>query len=63
MVHARFIRPGTQKWAVGHDSDVTVTVKPEGDHPLLDLLYSVSIQVPFFTKKSSTIPFRVLRWL
>ena len=30
MVHARLVRTGTQKWAVGHDSDVIVTVKPEG---------------------------------
>jgi len=30
MVRARLVRTGTQKWAVGHDSDVTVTVTPEG---------------------------------
>lgn len=30
LVQAELIRPGTQKWAVGHDPDVLVTVQPEG---------------------------------
>jgi len=30
MVRAKLVRVGTQRWAVGHDSDVLVDVTPEG---------------------------------
>lgn len=30
LVHAQLVRTGIQKWTVGHETDIVVTVKPEG---------------------------------